>query len=176
MKALTAQTHGLMSHFPSNRTSVSRWGSAPGGGQAAAGLCRPQLQRRTCREQTPTPLGLVPLTQGEDTDAWEGRDLLASEEVIHSRTGRRQGKEGRREERGQEERQVKEQSLLSSHRPGPPWGKPCPPTCAHLPWPGSPHAIILQLVDFLRSPLGAPVFLTQELALLDLQVPGVGAQ
>lgn len=81
-----------------------------------------------------------------------------------------------RREGGKEERQVKEQSLLSSHRPGPPWGKPCPPTCAHLPWPGSPHAIILQLVDFLRGPLGAPVFLTQELALLDLQVPGVGAQ
>lgn len=40
----------------------------------------------------PTPMGQVLLTY-KDTDAWEGRDLLASKGVTQSRTERRQGKE-----------------------------------------------------------------------------------
>lgn len=60
----------------------------------------------------PQAVGQVLLTQ--DTDAWEGRDLLASKEVTQSRTVRRHGTEGRR--RGKERcspTAIKPQALTS---------------------------------------------------------------
>ena len=77
-------------------------------------------------------MGLVLLTR-KDTDAWEGRDLLASEEVIRSRAVRRQGKEGRRRARGRCKPTATKPQALTSVGEGPvTLAAPTCPSPAHL--------------------------------------------